>query len=476
MTKNVKKITLSTIAVGIAGLSILFYNTQANATSKVNFNQDTTQLNRITPNSNQILSYHDIIKEPMESVVNITVKLKPQPSRESTMMDDPFFRQFANPRYRNAPQKENIPKGAGSGVVLTNSGYIATNNHVVDGATEILVTFNSSKKEYKAKLIGRDKGSDLAVIKIEANDLLPAKVGNMKDVRVGDVVFAIGNPFGVGETVTSGIVSALNKNGLGINQYENFIQTDASINPGNSGGALVDSRGVVIGINSAIFSKGGGNDGIGFAIPIDMVKNIVTQIVDSGKVSRGYMGISLKPLDSNLAKSYNSNEGVVVGDVEYGGSASKAGIKSGDLIVAVDGVKIDTPSKLQMAIGDKKPNESAVITIERNRAIKNLTIKLGNQEEVLTKSFYTIDGMTLALINSKIREDLSLAQSNGVVVLSVEADSLMKSVGFRAGDVIIQVENDTISTIDEARKSLSKNGTKRVFVNRYGKIGVISIK
>lgn len=474
MTKPIKQITISTITAGVLALGIGLYNNSANAT-EVKFNEVTNSSTRAVPQSNQILSFHEIVKEPMESVVNITVKLKPQQSNNQAMQMDQFFRQFMNPNYRQAPQKENIPKGAGSGVVIGADGLIVTNNHVVDGATEIIVTLKNSKKEYKAKLIGRDEGSDLAVIKIDAPNLVPIKMGNIKDVQVGDMVFAIGNPFGVGETVTSGIVSALNKQGLGINQYENFIQTDASINPGNSGGALVDSRGAMIGINSAIFSKGGGNDGIGFTIPVDMVRNVVTQIVKNGKVDRGYMGVSLAPLDEKLSKIYISQNGVVVTDVEQGGAAYKAGLKRGDLIMEIDGVLVDSPSKLQMMVGDKKPNENTTITIERDKRIQKLALTLGNREAALAKLTQSINGMTIAQLTPKIAKELGVSSPNGVVVTSIEPNSPMSKAGFREGDVIIQVENDTISSIDDAKKAFSKRGAKRVFVSRYGKIGIVTI-
>lgn len=471
-----KKITaISILSLMVFVVAGIIYNNNVNA-AEVTFNQATNMPERIVPNNNQILSFHNIIKDSMNSVVNITVKLKPQQSMEQSIMNDPFFRQFMDPRYRQAPQKENIPKGAGSGIIITRDGFIVTNNHVVEGATEILVTLPNSKKEYKAKLIGSDKGSDIAVIKIDAVNLLPIKMGNIKDVKVGDMVFAIGNPFGVGETVTSGIVSALNKQELGINQYENFIQTDASINPGNSGGALVDSRGVMIGINSAIFSKGGGNDGIGFTIPVDMVQNIVTQIVKNGKVSRGYMGVSLAPLDDKNSKFYSSKSGVVIADVEQSGAAYRAGLKKGDLIVALDGLGIDSPSKLQMLIGDKKPNEMTIVTIERDKKVEKISLKLDNRESALAKISGSINGMDVTVITPKIKQGLRLAISSGVVVVNINRKSPMYRVGFRVGDVIIQVENDTISSIENLKKALLRNGPKRVFVNRYDLMGIIEVQ
>ena len=234
---------------------------------------------------NEILSFNSALKDSMNAVVNIstrTINYQGDLNRQ-------FFREF----FGNQMPAQKSENSLGSGVIVSKDGYIVTNNHVVDGADEISVTVNGRDKEYMAKVIGRDKGSDLAVIKIEAEKLEPITFSHIEDVKLGDVVFAIGNPFGVGQTVTQGIVSALNKHGVGINQYENFIQTDASINPGNSGGALIDSRGALIGINSAILSRSGGNHGIGFTIPVDMVKNVVSKLVLDGKVQRGFMGVNI---------------------------------------------------------------------------------------------------------------------------------------------------------------------------------------
>jgi len=380
-----------------------------------------------------------------------------------------------DPRYRQSPPKERVPKGAGSGVILTSDGTIVTNYHVIADASEITVTLPNSKKGYKARLIGIDKETDLAVIKIDAKNLKPIKMARMEDVKVGDMVFAIGNPFGVGETVTQGIVSALNKQDMGINQYENFIQTDASINPGNSGGALVDSRGALIGINSAIFSKGGGNDGIGFTIPVDMVQNIVTQIVKYGKVSRGYMGITLSPLDEKAAKFYSHDYGAVIADVEPGSAASKAGLKAGDLIIAVNGVKTEMPSALQRSIGDKQPSEQITLTIERNKQTQNISLTLGDRAKELAKLSQNIHGMQLSIITPQIRQKLGLGNANGVIITDIPHGSKAAQEGFQVGDVIIQIGNKSISNLEEVRKAFSLNGKKRVYLNRQGNIGILII-
>ncbi|MDH5463980.1 MAG: trypsin-like peptidase domain-containing protein [Thiovulaceae bacterium] len=266
------------------------------------FNEAPLITERINPNisNTKVFSFHDAIKDASLGVVNISTK-KLSRMQRSPFMDDPFFRDFFGGR--SMPQ-ERLERSLGSGVIINKDGYIITNSHVVKGADEIVVTLPNSKKEYKATLIGEDRRSDLAVIKIKAKNLHPLTLADSHQLKVGDIVFAIGNPFGIGETVTQGIVSALGRSGVGINEYENFIQTDASINPGNSGGALIDSRGFLIGINTAIISRGGGNNGVGFAIPTAMVKHVVSSLIKSGKVQRGLLGVHIDPVSEDLYDFY----------------------------------------------------------------------------------------------------------------------------------------------------------------------------
>ncbi|MDD3775219.1 MAG: Do family serine endopeptidase [Sulfurovaceae bacterium] len=461
-------------AVGISVSTMAYFANNAEA-QQVQFEQAAPNPQRTIPSSNQILSFNDILRDSMNAVVNINTKIKVQSNELQSLFNDPYFRQFMDPRYRQYPRREYTPKGAGSGVILTSNGIIVTNYHVIADASEITVTLPNNKKEHKAKLIGIDKGTDLAVIKIDATNLKPIKMGKIEDVRVGDMVFAIGNPFGVGETVTQGIVSALNKQNMGINQYENFIQTDASINPGNSGGALVDSRGALIGINSAIFSKGGGNDGIGFTIPVDMVQNIVAQIVKYGKVSRGYMGITLSSLNEKLNKLYDHEYGAVVADVEPNSAALKAGIKRGDLIIAVNGVKIESPTALQRFIGDKQPSEKITLVIERDKRTQNISLVLDDRAKALAALSQNIHGLTLSMITPQIRQKLGLRNVNGAIITGIDPKSKAAQEGFQVGDVIIQIENQPISSLDDARKAFSLHGKKRVYLNRYGIVGILII-
>ncbi len=364
MTKTLLLSTL--LSVSLFSGEITFENAPPNPKHKL-------------PNGqNEILSFSSILKESMNAVVNIStstiMKNRRGPSR---LFFDPYTGQYfeqRGPILNNAQRKKAL--SLGSGVIISKDGYIVTNNHVLKGADEITITMNNSKKEYIAKVIGTDKGSDLAVIKIDAQNLTPIKLSRAKDIQLGDVVFAIGNPFGVGETVTQGIISALNKNHVGINQYENFIQTDASINPGNSGGALIDSRGALIGINSAILSESGGNNGIGFAIPVDMMRNIVQKLIKDGKVYRGFMGVGIESISKKNERFYRHKQGAIVTGIEPYSAAQRAELQVGDLIYEVNGVKVVDHDDLRRIIIAYSPNETITLSIERdkNSIKKRLTL------------------------------------------------------------------------------------------------------
>lgn len=368
------------------------------------------------------------------------------------------------------------PHGAlGSGVILSKDGYIVTNNHVVENATKITVTLPDDPKEYEAKLIGTDKDSDLAVIKIEANNLNPIEVGDSNYLKVGDVVFAVGNPFGVGETVTQGIVSALNKNHVGINQYENFIQTDASINPGNSGGALVDSRGALVGINSAILSRSGGNNGIGFAIPVSMVKRVVSSLISQGKVVRGYLGVTISDLNSELTQIYKHKNGAVVVNLDENGPAFKSGFRRGDLIYKIKDKEVKDASSLKQIVASLKPGSTNTFYVERDKKDLKIETKLGSRDGfVLGKSLeQALGGMKLSELNTQNMQQYRLSSTiSGVLIEDVYPRSRAERAGFQAGDVIIQIENTNVSNLNDLKKVLRvyKHRPKRIYVNRYGTI------
>ncbi|MDD3008296.1 MAG: Do family serine endopeptidase [Arcobacter sp.] len=434
---------------------------------------------RVTPNStNEILSFNSSIKNSVNSIVNISAKRHVDTSLETLplqMFNDPFFKRFFGDQFGNQLKQNRVQRSLGSGVIVSKDGYIVTNNHVIENAEEITVTIGDDTTEYNAKLIGRDADSDIAVIKIESNvSLNPIKLGDSNSLLVGDVIFAIGNPFGIGSTVTQGIISALNKNKVGINRYENYIQTDASINPGNSGGALVDSRGALIGINTAIISKSGGNNGIGFAIPVAMVKDVVEKLVADGKVTRGYLGVAIADMDSELSKVYKRKEGALILDISSETPAAKYGLKRGDLIYAINGKEIKDRSSLQNTIASFKPDEKIKIDLERDGKDMSLNIVLGDRTslvQIQSDNNTFLGGLKLSQIDAETQKQFRLSSdSTGILISDVEPKSKAEKVGFQAGDVIIQIEDVEIKNFTNIETALKRynNKYKRVYVNRYG--------
>ena len=436
--------------------------------------KDSQRIEASAPNI--ILSYNNAIKDSKKSVVNIaTTKKSKQNDQLNELMQNPFFKEFFGNRMPELKQQERKSHSLGSGVIISANGYIVTNNHVVEGADEIVITLPDDEKEYKAKIIGQDSKTDLAVVKIEAKDLHVTKFGDSSNLQEGDVVFAIGNPFGVGETVTHGIISALNKNNVGLNQYENFIQTDASINPGNSGGALVDSRGALIGINSAILSKSGGNNGIGFAIPSNMVQKIATSLVESGKIDRGFMGVSIADLTNDLKELYENKQGALILMIEKNSPAEKGGLQVSDLILEIDGVKIKNANELKNTVAAIAPDKTIAITYERDKKVKTTKVKLAKMagDEVVAsdeKSITTpIEGLSLLEINDKTRAQYQIPKEiEGVLILDVTDNSKAEKMGFKEGDIIIQVEQTRIASLKDLNNALKeyKNSKKRIIINR----------
>lgn len=452
----------------------------------IKFSEANPTPKRVAPTqSNVTLSYYNSIKEAKKSVVNIsTTKTLKQNNELEEMFNHPLFKDFFGDAFR-MPKRKQKSSSLGSGVIISKDGYIVTNNHVVEGADEILVTLLDTKNEYKAKIIGLDPDSDLAVIKIEENDLHNIPFANSKNLLEGDVVFAIGNPFGVGGSVTQGIISALNKSGIGLNNYENFIQTDASINPGNSGGALVDSRGALVGINSAILSRSGGNNGIGFAIPSNMVKNIAKSLIETGHIDRGFMGVTIGALDKNMKEIYTNKNGALVTNVSKDKPAYKAGLKRGDLIIKVDDKDIEGPSELKNMIGSYKPNSKIDVTYERDNKIETTTVKLDalksskESKNLVKSSSNFLKGLNLTNINDNVRKQYHLSKdTKGVLVLSVDPDSKSEKFGFRKGDIIVQVEQKIIKNIYDLNSAFEDTKRKkvRVWVNRNGYVAPILVK
>lgn len=402
-----------------------------------------------------------MLKNVLPSVVNIstqgTVAVQQHP-----MMNDPFFRRFA-------PEmpKERQTQGIGSGVIVdAKNGYILTNNHVIANADTIFVTLHN-KQKLKAKLIGTDAETDIAVLQVKASDLTSIPLGNSDELQVGDFAVAIGNPFGLSHTVTSGMVSALGRNNLGIEGYENFIQTDASINPGNSGGALIDLRGRLIGINSAILAPSGGNVGIGFSIPINMAKNIMNQLLEHGEIKRGLLGVQIQDLSSDLADAMDLKgiHGALVSRVSPHSAAEQAGIKAGDVIVAVNGKKITGASSLRNNIGLKRVGEKVSIDFYRDKELQTVNAKIGGS----TPGKITASNTQMPLLKGATLKELSKKHpyqgiTKGLLITDVQANSPAAQVGLMDGDIILAVNKKNVATIADLNK-VTKGSNKQLLIH-----------
>jgi serine protease DegQ len=334
------------------------------------------QVQGTTPTTEFISSYSSAAKKAMPSVVNIFTS-KEAPANNPQIMDDPQFRHFFGDQFDDQPQREN---SLGSGVIVSTEGLILTNHHVIESADEIEVALADGRTA-PARVVGSDPETDLAVVKVDLKNLPAVTFGQSDKLNVGDVVLAIGNPFGVGQTVTQGIVSALGRNHLGINTFENFIQTDAPINPGNSGGALVDVNGNLIGVNSVIYSRSGGSMGIGFAIPVSLARQVMEQIIRQGSVTRGWIGIEAQDITPELAESFKLKEvrGALIAGVMRGGPADKAGIKPGDVLLEINGNRVMDGSSMLNLVAALKPEHPATLKIARNQTELNLPVVVGKR-------------------------------------------------------------------------------------------------
>ena len=353
-------------------------------------------------------------------------------------------------------------QGLGSGVIISSDGLILTNNHVTEGADRIKVGVGMEGKEYIAKKIGADPGTDLAVLKIEATNLPALEFADSDKARVGDVVLAIGNPFGLTETVTLGIISGMGRTGMNIVDYENFIQTDASINPGNSGGALVDMDGKVLGINTAIYSKTGGNQGIGFAVPSNLAMEVLKSIKEKGRVIRGYLGALVQPVTPELAEAFRlkTASGALVGDTTPQAPADKAGIKSGDVIVAINGKPIENPRDLRLLIGGMTPGTKIQMKVLREGKEMTFTLELGELPEKESKistneptedNSNILDGVTVADLPEEIRKALQIPPNvKGAIITEIDPDSQSYRAGLRQGAVIQEIDHNEVDNAEKA--------------------------
>ncbi len=384
-------------------------------------------------------------------------------------------------------------QSAGSGVVFDSNGFIVTNNHVVEGATQITVTL-SDRREFAAKIIGTDPKTDLAVIKIDAKDLPALKWAEYEKLQVGDLVLAVGSPFGLSSTVTLGIISALGRGNVGIADYEDFIQTDAAINPGNSGGALVNMNGELIGINTAIFSRTGGSEGIGFAIPSSIALDIVDSLQKTGKVVRGWMGVAIQEITPALAKSFKLPEqrkGVLISDVNENGPSHAAGIKRGDVVVAFNGKDVQSVSQLRHLVARTMVGKDALVKVLRDGKEQTIAVKVAERpsDELLAKKDSApakekeqgetikppdnvLASLRVQTLDNALMSQLNIpAKTAGVVITSVEPGGQAEAAGLQRGDVIQEVNHETIKTLEEFQKAatkIKKDELAVLLVNRQG--------
>ncbi len=382
--------------------------------------------------------------------------------------DSPFEEFFGLPR--RAPQNEESParkqiqRGEGSGVVVSADGFILTNNHVVEDATEVDVVF-ADASEYRAEIVGTDPKTDLAVLKIDAGGLTPAALGDSDTLRVGQWVVAAGNPFGLSSTITAGIVSATGRNRMGITDYEDFIQTDAAINRGNSGGPLVNLRGEVIGINTAILSRTGGSVGVGFAIPVNMAKDVMDELIADGRVVRGYLGVLIQDLSEGMAQSfgYDSTDGALVNELTPDGPAAQAGLQPGDIIIALDGTPVTAISKLRLEVAGIDPGTDVDVTVFRDGERRSFTVTIEELPTTEVAAVPSADGEDLNLglkvqtLTPDVRRQLRLdGDVDGVVVAAVEPYSAAAEAGVSRGDVITHVQNTAVDDLRSFRNALKQ--------------------
>jgi serine protease Do len=410
-----------------------------------------------------VTSFAPIVEKVAPSVV--TVFTTQTISRGVTQLpfSDDALRQFFGGQTPQRQGKQTL-QGLGSGVIVSSDGYILTANHVVSGADEIMIGLGVDLRKYKAKKVGTDPGTDVALLKIEENNLPSMTFADSDKARAGDIVLAIGNPFGLRQTVTMGIISAVGRGGMGIVDYENFIQTDAAINMGNSGGALVNTEGKLLGINSAIFSRSGGNQGVGFAIPSNLARDVMQSLREKGRVVRGYIGASVQPLTPELAdamKLKGQSTGALVGEVTPRSPAEKAGIKTGDVITAVNGKKVTDARELRLMIGTMAPGTKVQIDVNRDGQTKNINVDLGEmppgvaeegaeaspEESAPPEKATVFGGVAVADLTDDVRNALNLSKDvKGAVIADIDPDSPAAKAGLREGDVIQEVNKQPVNS------------------------------
>jgi serine protease Do len=427
-----------------------------------------------------MISFAPIVKAALPAVVSVsaskTVKVD---DADLPFFNDPFFRHFFGGQNPNGKPHVERERGLGSGVIISADGLIITNDHVVEGASDIKV-YLSDNHALEARVVGGDPNTDIAVIKVDEKGLPTMPLADSSKVEAGDLVLAIGNPFGVGKTVTMGIVSATGRGNLGIEDYEDFIQTDAAINPGNSGGALINMRGQLVGINTAILSNGAmGNQGVGFAVPANMARTVMDQILKNGKVVRGYLGVMIQEVTPAVAKAFKLDQagGALISDVTDDGPAARAGLVKGDIILEFNGEQVTSSRELRLKISQMAPGSPIRLKLFRDGKEREMTVKLGelpNEEKRASndrESGGTLEGLTVDTLTPEIARELNLpANTRGVVVIEAQDGSAAAGAGLRRGDVIQEVNRNTVNSAPEFARMIKQAGNQSVLllVNRSG--------
>ncbi|TLY15442.1 MAG: DegQ family serine endoprotease [Nitrospirae bacterium] len=450
------------IIVGLAILAAVAWAGESITSSHASGSTSPAVASQATPATQGLApSFVEVAKAVTPAVVNITTSVGER-GRDARgprdRMRDPMEEFFGSPWGPRAPldQPEHRHGGMGSGVIVSPDGYIITNNHVIDGARELTITL-PDKREFKGKVIGTDPKTDLALIKVEAQGLPSVPWGDSSKLQVGEYVLAVGNPFGLNSTVTLGIVSALGRGRMGITQYEDFIQTDAAINPGNSGGALVNARGELVGINTAIFSQTGGYQGVGFAVPTSMAQPVSESLMKTGKVVRGYLGVGIQEVTQDLAKSFGLKQaqGALVSDVNEDSPAEQAGIKQGDVITGYQGSPVEDPVALQRKVTRTPVGTKATVKVARNGHEMDLAVMIGEQPDTVKiaraeqgSSEHPLAGVAVQELDRQTARDLGLTKkTQGVVVTDVEPDSLASQAGLAPGDVIREINKQPVQSV-----------------------------
>jgi len=482
-------------AVSVASLQLRADNEKRAQAADVHVKVDASPIKRET--GTVVTSFAPVVKGVSPSVVTVSVTQKGQrlQMRDNPFTDDPFWAPFFGGPRGQGPREYRTPdrQGLGSGVIVSEDGYILTNNHVVDGADEVEVHLSADNKVYTAKVVGTDPKSDIAVLKVDAKHLPAVTFGDSDQIEVGDLVLAVGNPFGIGQTVTMGMVSALGRGNMGLD-YEDFIQTDAAINPGNSGGALVDAHGRLIGINTAIISRSGGYQGIGFAVPVNLARSVMDSLVENGRVIRGFLGVNIQNVNDDLAAAFHLEQakGALVAQVSPDSPAEKAGLKEGDVIVRFDGREIKDSRQLKLLVGQTRPGTRVPVELMREGKAESLNVTLkelpgetqvarrGSDDGV--QDTERLAGVIVSDVDPQARRQLDLPRNvNGALVTQVEPDSAAYKAGLREGDVILEIDRQSVRSGDDAVKAANKvkgdqillriwsqGGTRYLVVNEPG--------